>query len=41
VIARASDQFDLLCHVDETTALKPLERWSAVEEPADTYPSGA
>ena len=40
VDARAADQFDLLAHVDETTALEPLDRWSALEEPAETYPSG-
>jgi erythromycin esterase-like protein len=40
VDARAADQFDLLVHVDETTALEPLEAWSAVEQPAKTYPSG-
>ncbi|MBW3652131.1 MAG: erythromycin esterase family protein [Actinobacteria bacterium] len=40
VDARAADQFDLLVHVDETTALEPLDRWSALEEPAETYPSG-
>lgn len=40
VQARAGDQFDALVHVDETTALDPLESWSAVEEPAETYPSG-
>jgi erythromycin esterase-like protein len=40
VEARAGEQFDALVHVDETTALEPLERWAAVEEPAETYPSG-
>jgi len=40
VSARPAAQFDLLAHVDETTALEPLERWSADEAPADTYPSG-
>jgi erythromycin esterase-like protein len=39
VRARAARQFDVLVHIDETTALQPLERWSAVEEPAETYPS--
>ena len=34
VEARAAEQFDLLVHLDETRALRPLERWSAVEEPA-------
>ena len=40
VEARASEQFDIVCHVDETTALEPLERWSSTEAPAETYPSG-
>jgi len=40
VYARAAGQFDLLVHVDETTALEPLERWSSLEQPAETYPSG-
>jgi erythromycin esterase-like protein len=39
VRARAARQFDVLVHIDETTALEPLERWSAVEGPAETYPS--
>ncbi len=34
VEARAGEQFDLLVHLDETTALEPLEPWAAVEEPA-------
>lgn len=38
--ARAAEQFDLLVHVDTTRALDPLERWSAQEEPSDTYPFG-
>jgi erythromycin esterase-like protein len=36
------DQFDLLIHLDETTALEPLERqasWDKEEVP-ETYPSG-
>lgn len=33
--ARAARQFDVLVHVDTTTALRPLERWSAVDEPAE------
>ncbi len=33
-------QFDVLVHIDETTALEPLEPWAAIEEPAETYPSG-
>lgn len=40
VEAHAAEQFDLLVHVDETTALEPLEPWSSTEEPAETYPSG-
>jgi erythromycin esterase-like protein len=40
VYARAAKQFDLLVHVDETTALEPLEPWSWLEQPAETYPSG-
>jgi erythromycin esterase-like protein len=40
VDARPSEQFDVLCHVDVTSALEPLERWSATEEPAETYPRG-
>ena len=40
VHARAAGQYDILVHLDGTTALDPLERWSAVEQPADTYPSG-
>ncbi|MBW3608217.1 MAG: erythromycin esterase family protein [Actinobacteria bacterium] len=40
VYAHAAQQFDLLVHVDETTALEPLEPWSAHEQPAETYPTG-
>jgi erythromycin esterase-like protein len=40
VYARIAQQFDLLVHVDETTALEPLEPWSSLEKPAETYPSG-
>jgi erythromycin esterase-like protein len=40
VQARAARQYDVLVHIDETRALEPLEAWSAVEEPAETYPSG-
>ncbi len=40
VQARAAEQFDLLVHIDETTALEPLEPWAAVEEPA-VAPSSA
>jgi erythromycin esterase-like protein len=43
VEARPADQFDVLIHLDETSALRPLEPW-AVEptevEPAETYPFG-
>jgi erythromycin esterase-like protein/predicted phosphoribosyltransferase len=40
--ARLPNQFDFVLHVDETTALEPLDRsvgWEA-GEPAETYPSG-
>jgi erythromycin esterase-like protein len=37
---RPAGQFDLLVHLDETTALEPLERWAPSEEPAETYPTG-
>jgi erythromycin esterase-like protein len=40
VYARTAQQFDLLVHVDETTALRPLESWSSLEKAAETYPSG-
>ena len=36
-------QFDWLIHIDETSALVPLEpgeRWHAGEEPPETFPSG-
>ena len=33
VAACAVRQFDLLVHLDTTTALRPLERWAAIEEP--------
>jgi len=39
--AQVADQFDVLIHVDETTAVEPLERtapWTAGEVP-ETYPS--
>jgi erythromycin esterase-like protein len=39
--ARLSEQFDAVIHIDSTTALNPLERWS--REDADlpeTYPTG-
>jgi erythromycin esterase-like protein/predicted phosphoribosyltransferase len=40
--ARLADQFDAVVHIDETTALEPLERtseWEAGELP-DTFPTG-
>ena len=40
VHARAADQFDLLVHVDETRALRPLDARSAGDEPAETFPFG-
>jgi erythromycin esterase-like protein len=40
VEATAAEQFDVLVHIDETTALEPLEPWSAIEEPPELYPSG-
>ncbi|HWC28055.1 MAG TPA: erythromycin esterase family protein, partial [Solirubrobacteraceae bacterium] len=40
VDAHVGEQFDVLVHVDETTALQPLEPWSSTEEPAETYPYG-
>jgi erythromycin esterase-like protein len=39
--ARLSDQFDAVCHIDETSALEPLERWAHDEvDLPETYPSG-
>jgi erythromycin esterase-like protein/predicted phosphoribosyltransferase len=40
--ARVSAQFDVLIHIDETTAVEPLDATSSwtVDEPAETYPSG-
>jgi erythromycin esterase-like protein len=39
--ARLADQFDAVIHIDETSALDPLERWSYDEVDApETYPSG-
>lgn len=40
--ARLADQFDVVIHFDETTALEPLERESLWEsgEPPETYPTG-
>ena len=40
VEASVREQFDLLVHVDETTALEPLERWSSMEAPVATSPPG-
>jgi erythromycin esterase-like protein len=40
VQANPAAQFDLLVHIDQTRALEPLEAWSAVEEPVETFPSG-
>ncbi len=39
--ARLSDQFDAVLHIDQTTALEPLEPWAsdAVDLP-ETYPTG-
>jgi erythromycin esterase-like protein len=39
--ARLSQQFDAVIHIDKTSALHPLERWSIDEVDApETYPSG-
>ena len=39
--ARLSQQFDAVLHIDQTSALAPLERWSVDELDApETYPSG-
>ena len=39
--ARLSQQFDAVLHIDKTSALAPLERWSVDEVDApETYPSG-
>jgi erythromycin esterase-like protein len=39
--ARLSEQFDAVIHVDTTTALNPLERWSREEaDLPETYPTG-
>ncbi len=40
--ARLSDQFDAVIHLDETTALEPLERYALWEtgEPPETFPTG-
>jgi erythromycin esterase-like protein len=41
VNARLADQFDALLHLDETRALRPLERTAGVDdgEPPDTFPT--
>ena len=40
--ARLADQFDYVIHIDETSALEPLERSAGWEggEAAETYPTG-
>ncbi|HET7619497.1 MAG TPA: erythromycin esterase family protein [Vicinamibacterales bacterium] len=39
--ARLAEQFDAVLHIDRTSALTPLERWSVDEtELPETYPSG-
>ncbi len=39
--ARPADQFDAIVHVDTTTALMPLERWSRESSDLpETYPTG-
>lgn len=40
--ARLSEQFDAVLHIDETSALEPLERQAVWEsgEPPETYPTG-
>jgi erythromycin esterase-like protein len=41
--ARLADQFDAVIHIDETTALEPLEptsEWKATAELPETYPFG-
>jgi erythromycin esterase-like protein len=39
--ARLPDQFDAVLHIDETSALEPLERWAHDEvDLPETYPSG-
>jgi erythromycin esterase-like protein len=39
--ARIADQFDAVIHVDTTTALMPLERWSRENSDLpETYPTG-
>lgn len=39
--ARLSEQFDAVLHIDQTSALEPLERWAYDEiDLPETYPSG-
>jgi erythromycin esterase-like protein len=39
--ARLAEQFDVVIHIDETSALEPLERWAHDERDVpETYPSG-
>jgi erythromycin esterase-like protein len=39
--ARLADQFDAVIHIDTTTALTPLERWSRENSDLpETYPTG-
>jgi erythromycin esterase-like protein len=39
--ARLPEQFDAVLHVDETSALEPLERWARDElDLPETYPTG-
>jgi erythromycin esterase-like protein len=39
--ARMADQFDAVIHIDTTSALTPLERWSRENSDLpETYPTG-
>lgn len=39
--ARLPDQFDAILHIDQTSALEPLEQWAHDElDLPETYPSG-
>ena len=39
--ARLPEQFDIVVHVDTTSALRPLEPWSLEEaDLPETYPTG-
>jgi erythromycin esterase-like protein len=39
--ARLPEQFDLVVHVDRTSALEPLERWGRHEvDLPETFPTG-